>query len=161
MDQEKFVNKYIELLNNTISEAIQKNIVAQAQKTILEEEVSGFSKQLSEIKSGFENRLSEKEKENNVLKSEINTMRQQMGSIQTNLHEANVAKQHFETYKNELTSARTEIENLKKLIEEKDKELAKYKPAPEPVVINKLGKKNTPSESKILKVKNIKDAGSF
>ena len=36
MDQEKFVGTYIELLNNTLTEAIQKNIVSQAQKRVLE-----------------------------------------------------------------------------------------------------------------------------
>lgn len=154
MDQEKFVGKYIELLNSTISEAIQKNIVAQAQKSILEEEVSNFSGKISEIKGVLE-------KENSTLKLEVNSLRQQLGSMQGNLHDANIAKQHFETYKSELTSARQEIDTLKSLLAEKDEELAKYKPAPAPVVINKLGKKNTPSESKVVKVKNIKDAGSF
>lgn len=154
MDQEKFVGKYIELLNATITEAIQKNIVAQAQKTILEEEVSDFSHKISEIKSVLE-------KENSTLKMEINSLRQQLGSAQGNLHEANVAKQHFETYKNELTSARQEILALKSLISEKDEEIAKYKPAPAPVVVNKLGKKVVPSASKAVKIKNIKDAGSF
>lgn len=155
MDQEKFVGKYIELLNSTIAEAIQKNIVAQAQKSILEEEISLSDKTISDIRNVLE-------KENSSLKEEVNNLRQQLGSMQGNLSDALVAKQHFDTFKSELTSARQEIVSLKKLMAEKDEELAKYKPAPAPVVINKLGKKNTPSaETKIVKVKNIRDAGSF
>ena len=53
MDQEKFVSKYIEILNTTISEAIQKNIVAQAQKNVLETE-------LNELLQQHEKLLSEK-----------------------------------------------------------------------------------------------------
>ena len=155
MDQEKFVSKYIEILNTTISEAIQKNIVAQAQKNVLETE-------LNELLQQHEKLLSEKNKENEKLKLEINALRQQVGSMNTTLHESSIAKQHFETFKNELSICRKENDDLKELIAKKDEELAKYKPAPVPVIINKLGKKNTTtSETKSSKVKSVKDAGSF
>lgn len=162
MDQEKFVGKYIELLNVTLTEAIQKNIVAQAQKTVLETDIKGFEQRIEEIRNDLETRLTLKQKEVDVLKSELNTVRQQLGVANTNAHEANVAKQHFETFKNELAVCRKENDDLKALIAQKDEEIAKYKPAPEPVVINKIGKKNTPStETKVIKVKSVKDAGSF
>ena len=162
MDQEKFVGKYIELLNATLTEAIQKNIVAQAQKTVLETDIKGFEQRIEEIRSELETKLSLKQKEVDVLKSELNTARQQLGNANANAHEANVAKQHFETFKNEIAVCRKENEDLKKLITQKDDEIAKYKPAPEPVVINKIGKKNTSStETKVIKVKSVKDAGSF
>ena len=43
MNQEKFVNTYIDLLNTTLSEAIQKNIVAQAQKKVFEEDLNDLN----------------------------------------------------------------------------------------------------------------------
>ena len=47
MNQEKFVNTYIDLLNTTLSEAVQKNIVAQAQKKVFEEDLNDLNELLS------------------------------------------------------------------------------------------------------------------
>lgn len=161
MDQEKFIGKYVELLNATVSEAIQKNIVAQAQKAIMEQELRAIEQQIDAIRKEYELKLNVKVKENDALKHDLNLERQQVGTLRSNIHESNVAKQHFETFKNELAQCRQDNENLKSLIAEKDEELIKYKPAPKPVVINKLAKKANASDDKLVKVKNIKDAGSF
>jgi hypothetical protein len=138
MDQEKFIGKYVELLNATVSEAIQKNIVAQAQKAIMEQELLAIKQQIDVIEQEHAQKIAAKMLENNVLKNELNSERQQVGVLRSNVHESNVARQHFETFKNELAQCRQENENLKSLIAEKDEELMKYKPAPKPVVINKL-----------------------
>jgi chromosome segregation ATPase len=162
MDQEKFIGTYIELLNTTLSEAIQKNIVAQSQKKVLETENLELVQRFDSVKTKFESELSTKEKEIQSLKNELNSTRQQLGNLSTSIHEANIATQHFQTFKNELSASRSEIETLKNLIAEKDIELAKLQPVPVPVVINKLAKKNTSqAESKVVKVKSIRDAGSF
>mgnify|MGYP003348853771 CR=1 FL=1 len=42
MNQEKFVNQYIELLNSTVTEAINKNLVIQSQKLVLEKELESL-----------------------------------------------------------------------------------------------------------------------
>lgn len=163
MDQEKFVGTYIELLNTTISEAIQKNIVAQAQKKVLEKEKEELVQQWEKSVLEMREKMQLRDKEIAELKKELNNERQQAGTLRVNMHEASVAKQHFETYKNELSASRQENEELKKLIAEKDAELLKLQPKPVPVVINKLGKKtvNASSEQKVVKVKTVKDAGSF
>lgn len=163
MDQEKFVGTYIELLNSTLTEAIQKNIVAQAQKKVLEQEKSELVKQWESSILEVQDKLRARDKEISELKRELNSERQQVGALRVNIHEANVATQHFETFKNELAASRQENENLKKLIAEKDAEILKLQPTPVPVVINKLGKKNTntQAETKVVKVKSVRDAGSF
>lgn len=162
MDQEKFVSTYIELLNSTVSEAIQKNIVAQAQKRVLEKEKSEIVQQYELSLSELKQKMGLLEKEIVDLKQDLNNERQQVGALRVNMHEATVAKQHFETFRNELAVSRQENEDLKKLIAEKDAELLRLQPKQVPVVINKLGKKNTNTpETKVVKVKTVRDAGSF
>jgi hypothetical protein len=39
LNKEKFINYYISLLNSTVSEAINKNLVIQAEKKVLEDEL--------------------------------------------------------------------------------------------------------------------------
>ena len=177
MNQEKFVNAYIELLNTTLSEAIQKNIVGQAQKKVYEDDLNDLSNQLSEKDKNFKELFDKKEEQIRNLTSELNDARRQTGIMSTRLEESKVASQHFDTYKIELVNCRKKNEELvdliaqkDKLIAEKDEELKKFNAAPEPVVINKLGKKNNPplekqetvsDKSKTVKVKSVRDAGNF
>jgi hypothetical protein len=77
MDQEKFVNQYIELLNATVTEAINKNLVIQSQKLVLE-------KELEEVKStikGYEDAVkkinADKNHEIENLKNQLNASRKE------------------------------------------------------------------------------------
>jgi chromosome segregation ATPase len=174
MNQEKFVGVYIDLLNSTLSEAIQKNIVAQAQNKVNEND-------LSELQKSFNEMQQEKDARIRGLVEEINGTRRQIGQLTTQIEQNKTSSEHFETYKNELVNCRKKNEDLialieqkDKLIADKDKQLQKFNAGPKPVVVNKLGKKNTPvvqpletkeenveQTSKTIKVKSVRDAGNF
>ena len=180
MNQEKFINVYIDLLNSTLVEALQKNIVAQAQKKVFENDITELQNKLEEIENTRDQLFRQKEEQIRGLVSDLNDSRRQTGQLTTQLEQNTVAAQHFETYKNELVNCRKKNEELldliaqkDRLIAEKDEQLIKLKAGPEPVVVNKLGKKNTPptlevkeikveeQPSKTVKVKSVRDAGSF
>jgi chromosome segregation ATPase len=174
MNQEKFVNVYIDLLNTTLTEAIQKNIVAQAKNRVFENDVADYEKRVSEIEINNKEILQQKEEHIQTLVSQINDARRQLGAMTTRLEENKTSSEHFETYKNELINCRKKNEELleliqekDKLITEKDKKLEEFGAGPKPVVLNKLEKKApTTLETKVdktktIKVKSVKDAGSF
>ncbi len=173
MNQEKFVSVYVDLLNSTLSEAIQKNIVAQAQNKVNEND-------LSELQKSFTEMQKEKDAQIRGLVEEINGTRRQIGQMSTQIEQSKTSNEHFETYKNELINCRKKNEELVALIEQKDKliadkdeQLQKFNAGPKPVVVNKLGKKNIPAQpletkeekveqtSKTIKVKSVRDAGNF
>lgn len=171
MNQEKFVNVYIDLLNSTLTEAIQKNIVSQAQNKVNQND-------LSELQTTFAEMQKESEARIRGLIDELNESRRQIGQLSTHIEQSKTANEHFETYKNELINCRKKNEELielinqkDKLIAEKDKQLQKFNAGPKPVVVNKLGKKNTPQPletkeeeketTKTVKVKSVRDAGNF
>jgi len=173
MDQEKFVNVYIELLNATLAEAIQKNVVAQAKNRVFEEDVAEYGKRISEKDNSNREILQQKEAQIQSLTSQLNDARRQLGAASTKLEEIKTSSEHFETYKNELMTCRLKNEELMDLIRQKDeliakkdKKLEEFGVGPKPVVVNKLAKKTVPLEtkeekSKTIKVKTVKDAGSF
>ena len=171
MNQEKFVNVYVELLNSTLTEAIKKNIVAQAQNKVNETDLAELQKSFAEMQLEKDNRI-------RSLVEELNGTRRQIGQLSTQIEQNKTSNEHFETYKNELINCRKKNEELVALIEQKDKliankdeQLQKFNVGPKPVVVNKLGKKNTPVQpletkeenvdSKIIKVKSVRDAGNF
>lgn len=176
MNQEKFVNVYIDLLNSTLTEAIQKNIVSQAQNKVNETDLVELRKASTEM-------LQEKEERIRALADELNGARRQIGQLTNNVEQSKTINEHFETYKSELIKSRIRneelvalIEQKDKLIADKDKQLQKFNAGPKPVVVNKLGKKNTPvvsvqptetkeenveQTSKTIKVKSVRDAGNF
>lgn len=116
MNQEKFVSNYIELLCGTLTEAIQKNVVLQAQKKVLEEEIN--------LHKSIENSISsikiEHEKQINELKAQLNDARKMKESVIAENLELRKMSIHVSTFKSELTKAREEIQTLNNIISEKD-----------------------------------------
>lgn len=178
MNQENFINTYVELLNTTLTEAIQKNVVAQAQKKVFEEELKFVKDELLKREEEFKRIITEKEEQIRAIINDLNDVRKQNGLLSYTVEETKTASQHFETYKNELVATRKKNEELidliaqkDKLIADKDEKLKKFGAAPTPVVVNKLGKKQNPTplekkedvvdKSKTIKVKTTKDAGTF
>jgi chromosome segregation ATPase len=98
MDQEKFIGKYVELLNSTLTESFQKNIVAQAQKRTLEDELA-----LSEGEN------SKKEETIKSLSSELGRLKEQLNGERTKIVGLNgeVSK---------ITGLNQQIEQLKNVI---------------------------------------------
>ena len=116
MNQEKFVSSYIELLTVTMTEAIQKNVVLQAQKKVLEEEIKSVENKdnlISSMKSEFE-------KQYHDLKSQLNDARKQKEIAVIENNELKKSSTHVDTFKNELAKTRAEVFTLNKTIEDKD-----------------------------------------
>lgn len=119
MNQEKFVNSYIDLLNATITEAINKNLVIQAQKKVLEDELKEVKRKDDLIASLRDSHA----KEINDLKAQLNDARKQKEISSNEASELKKSVQHIDTFKNELSKERTEKENLNKQLSLKNSEI--------------------------------------
>jgi ABC-type transporter Mla subunit MlaD len=179
MNQEKFVNLYIELLTATITESIHKNLVLQTHKKIAEQELNDANENLKQFDNKNKNELTLKQNEIDSLRHQLGEMVKQRDIFVAESGEIKKNVEHVDTFKNELVKARkhnenlvTKINKLESQLEEKVKtfepqlqekikiieslttELAKnLKPEYE---IKKIGKKNPFRETTI-----TEDAGSF
>lgn len=151
MNQERFVNSYVELLNTTLTEALQKNMVLQAQNIILKQDVESLENKNREVENKTKEISLQKDNEILFLKSQLNDERKQSGIIAQDREEVKKSLQHVTTFKNELLKARKEIEQKDELISELLKNNSKNPP------VKSLKKKTTSSETK----ETIKDAGNF
>jgi chromosome segregation ATPase len=116
LNQEKFISSYIELLTVTMTEAIQKNVVLQAQKKVLEEEIKSVENKdnlISSMKSDYEKQIQD-------LKNQLNDTRKQKEIALNENIDLKKSSVHIDTFKNELTKTRSELSNSNKIIEEKD-----------------------------------------
>jgi len=168
MNQEKFVNSYIELLTATITESIQKNLVLQTQKKIAEQELNDANESLKQFDNKNKQELTIKQNEIDTLRHQLGEMKKQRDVSIAESGEIKKNVEHVDTFKNELVKARkhnenlvTKINELETLVEEKIKiieslttELAKNLKAE--VESKKIGKKNPFRE-----ITTTEDAGSF
>lgn len=133
MNKEKFINYYINLLNSTVSEAINKNLVIQAEKKVLEDELL----ELKKLEDLITSMRIEHQNQINDLKNQLNEARKQkeVSSIENN--ELKKSVQHVDTFKNELSIERAKNKNLIKELDEKSIEIENLKSQ-----IEKLNSKN-------------------
>jgi hypothetical protein len=168
MNQEKFVNSYIELLTATITESIQKNLVLQTQKRIAEQELNDANESLKQFDNKTKQELTVKQNEINALRHQLNEMEKQRDVSVAESSEIKKNVEHVSTFKNELVKARKLNDNLAAKINELEIELEEkikiieslstenpknLKPEFES---KKIGKKNPPK-----KITTTEDAGSF
>lgn len=172
MNQEKFVNQYIDLLNATVSEAIHKNLVIQAQKRVVELELGEVRATIKD----YEDALKKQNDEIVSLKNELNVSRRETVVVGNEREELRKSIQHVDTFKNELVKTRSEIENLladNRLKQEVIDALSERIIEKENIISNLLEEKNkpadkgntwvkkTPTKKKSVKVEVVKDAGKF
>jgi len=168
MNQEKFVNSYIELLTATITESIQKNLVLQTQKKIAEQELNDANESLKQFDNKTKQELTVKQNEINTLRHQLSEMEKQRDVSVAESSEIKKNVEHVATFKNELVKERKLNENLAAKINELEIELEEkikiieslstenpknLKPEFES---KKIGKKNPPK-----KITTTEDAGSF
>jgi hypothetical protein len=169
MNQEKFVSSYIELLNDTITDAFQKNLVMQVQKKVAEEELEELKKYLKDIKNSSDSTLSKNEQEIILLKEQLNEERRQKQLSINQVEELRKNSHHIETFKNQLLLVREENAKLISEVEKKDmiisslqEEIKKNKEVEEQT---KTIPKKKDKISSVLKKEQtedtIKDAGNF
>jgi len=110
MNDQIFVNTYIKILNNTLNEAINKNILLQAQLEVSNEVATTSSSKAAELEA--------KLSEFNSISESVNTLKHQLNDSNNQLSNKH---NHIETFKKELVEARNTI---KKLQEENDIKVA-------------------------------------
>lgn len=105
---EQFINVYVDLLNASFVDAVNKNLILQAQQKVAEMELAS----LKEIN------------EKNISESlELNSLRNQLSATQNDLIVSKNATQHLESFKAELIKAREEIKEKSKQLETLNSEL--------------------------------------
>jgi chromosome segregation ATPase len=112
MNDQLFVNAYIRILNETLSEAFNKNLVMQAQLEVSKKSNDRSAELEAKIKD-----LTSVSTDNNALQSQLNALKSQLEQANA---QANSKNAHVETFKRELVDARNiiktqanEIESLK------------------------------------------------
>ncbi len=106
MNDQVFVNTYIKILNDTLTEAINKNLVMQAQLEIARTSAAKVVELENKIKE-----LTSVSSENNTLQTQINSLKSQLEQSNAQISSKN---NHVETFKRELIDARNIIKNLNK-----------------------------------------------
>lgn len=104
MNDQVFVNTYIKILNDTLTEAINKNLVMQAQLEIARTSAAKVVELENKIKE-----LTSVSSENNTLQTQINSLKSQLEQSNAQISSKN---NHVETFKRELIDARNIIKNL-------------------------------------------------
>ena len=115
MNEQAFINAYIKLLNDSFNEAINKNIVLQAQLEVAKKDVGKVAELEEKVKqlstesfdnSGLAGRLQE-------LERQLAESRNQSKSVVDNLNSQLTGKaMQAETFKREVLSCRETIKNL-------------------------------------------------
>ena len=168
MNQEKFINSYIELLNSTLTEAIQKNLTILAQKNVIEQELNEIKNSIDVAKNSLKINLEQKEKELQDLKTQLNDARRQkeLATGETNELKKNV--QHIDTFKSELLKTRSEIDRLNQELQEKQNKIESLTKENEAFLKPVIGVKKTERPVKKISIEKqevtnnlVKDAGSF
>lgn len=104
MNDQIFVNTYIKILNDTLTEAIGKNLVLQAQLEIAKTAASKVVDLENKIKE-----LTSVSSENGALQNQLKTLKSQLDQANAQVSNKN---NHVETFKRELVDARNSIKNL-------------------------------------------------
>lgn len=151
MDQDKFINSYIELLNATLTEALQKNIVLQVQKRMAEEEAAEIKENLNTQSYTWKNMILSKDTQIDSLKNQINEIRSSATISEEDKEELKKSVFHVNTFKSELVKARAEIKILTEKLQQKEESQA---------AVKKEKKKTKLLEIEAEK-ETIKDAGNF
>jgi len=172
MNQEKFISSYIDLLNSTLTEAIQKNITILAQKNVFEQELNEAKASVNSETKNLKDSLQQKDKELTELKNQLNDARRQKDLATGESNELKKNVQHIDTFKSELVKARSEIDRLNNTLQEKQKIIDSLNNDVQ-VLIEEKNKRDEQVNLKLLKKSAkkileqpietivVKDAGSF
>jgi chromosome segregation ATPase len=104
MNDQQFVNAYIRILNDTINEAMNKNLVMQAQLEISKQTGARIAELEAKIKE-----LTSLSSDNSALQTQLNNLKAQLEQSNSQLNNKN---SHVETFKRELIEARNTIKNI-------------------------------------------------
>jgi len=103
MNDQQFVNEYIRVLNETLSEAFNKNLVMQAQLAVTKK----VGDKTAELEAKLQN-LTNLSSDNNALQSQIGALTSQLEQTRSSLEQRT---SHTETFKRDLVDARNQLKN--------------------------------------------------
>ena len=116
MNNDKFFNHYVEILNSTLQEAIGKNIIFQAQAKVSGEELESLITQNEELSK----KLEEYRNSQQNIESTSHILKQREQEIETLKNDAS----HIETFRNQLISTKKQLDDknseINNIIKEKD-----------------------------------------
>lgn len=117
MNNDKFVNYYMELLTSSFHDALGKNLVFQVQSRISGEEIDALKTQIENYSTVVEEY---KKIEENISQtsSELISKDEEIDRLISERDAAKVEASHIDTFRNELISARNQIQEKQKEIEE-------------------------------------------
>lgn len=114
MENEKFFNYYVELLTSSLHDAIGKNLVFQTQAKIAKEDLDLKVQTIESLSSKLEeySKLEETvEKTVQEKSAELNNKLQEINSLIQERDAAKNEASHIETFRNELITAKQQIQN--------------------------------------------------
>ena len=148
---EKYVNYYIELMTNTMHDAVLRNVSLQTNLRINEEVIKEQNEKIQELESIVENLKSETIGDLQDELEELKAMRSQYENVK---HQV----QHLDTFRNELVRERDEHQNTRAEYEIKIQELTKQL---EDLQTPPKKKKNMKLDKTTMIVTSTDDGGTF
>jgi len=104
MNDQNFVNAYIRILNDTLTDAFSKNLVMQAQLEAAKQNIGRVGELEAKIKE-----LTDFSSDNNALLGQLSNMKTQLEHVTNQMNSKNA---HVETFKRELVDARAQLKNV-------------------------------------------------
>lgn len=104
MNDQNFVNAYIRILNDTLTDAFSKNLVMQAQLEAAKQNTGRVAELEAKIKE-----LTDFSSDNNALLAQLSNMKTQLEHVTNQMNSKNA---HVETFKRELVDARAQLKNV-------------------------------------------------
>ena len=103
MNDQQFVNAYVRILNDTLNDAFNKNLVMQAQLEVAKQHTTRIAELENKIKE-----LTDFSSDNNALLSQLKSLQTQLDHAN---NQTNTKNAHLETFKRELVEARNQLKN--------------------------------------------------
>ena len=151
MNEQNYINHYVEILTSTMTEAVIRNVSLQAQTKVINEVVENQSKQLDDLNNTINN-----------LKDEINSLKNQNSDF-NNMKNAYDSAQnqlsHLDTFRNELIKERAEHARSLDTIAKLENKIAELQ-SPAKTKVKKAVTKSILSVEPV-EEETLKDGGTF
>ena len=170
MENEKYLNHYVEILTSTMTDVIVRNISMQANARVTEDVVNEQAKRIEELSINVANTNAENDSEIKKLNTTINQLNGELDDLRRQRGEFEAVKsqaQHVDTFRNELVKEREEHkktrDNYDNIIKELNDKIEYLQLTP--AKRKKIDEANKPKETVEMVIQSsediVKDGGSF
>ena len=122
MENQNFVNYYIETLISTMSDAIVRNVSLQANIKVNEEIINEQQKRIQELQESFDSRIQELQEsfDSKVnIENDLKKAKEDLSAAENNYNALKHQVAHLDTFKNELSKEREEHNKTRKNSEDR------------------------------------------